>query len=171
MLALICGLTGALLADWKVAEPEYAGRGLTYWVDEVEGALFDEADWSYDFTSPSPRHVRLEAAEHAIRNMGPPAIPFLSKMLRAKDPCWKPAVGWAQKRYPELPMRRHPASQQRHAAKIALIAAGINPQLLASNLAELRGDPELKQEVERMLHCRAGNAAQNRVSDSPVPHP
>ena len=155
------------VAVWQVlgpCEPIHQGKPLSAWL----AALDLE-------TSHSP-----EAAMHAVRAIGTNSFPWLTRMLRAKDPVWKRAVIWFNAKQSFLLLPATPASVVQNRAVQAYIALGSaakdnvpaliqimesesSPQVRACVAAALGGiGPEAKGAIPVLLKASADNNAEVR---------
>src|SRR4051812_22980361 len=80
VLLLIAAIGGVICMALPPREPSYNGQPLSYWLARCE----ETGPISADIKDPKARECR-----EAIRHIGTNAIPFLLRMLRAKDSALK----------------------------------------------------------------------------------
>src|ERR1700730_7870815 len=78
-------LGGLAIAIYRAREPRYQGRTLSEWIRDGASALNTfrmnpTANPFHPETDPD-----WQAASHAVKEIGPDAIPFLLKWVEAKD--------------------------------------------------------------------------------------
>jgi len=66
---------------WPKAEPEFNGKRLFVWVEDLE--------WVTSNLDTESKRARHEAAASAIRQMGPSVLPILLSRLRNEDSKWE----------------------------------------------------------------------------------
>ena len=124
---LLAGLTGTLvwLAVRRSAEPVYAGKPVTFWVDRGYG--------------PAATQEQLRRADAAVRAAGTKALPFWVTLLGGtNDSRFRQEFNADFRRFPSFHLAT--ADERRHLALCAFHSLGADGKPAIPSLSKLLGD-------------------------------
>ena len=133
---LVCGLA-LLLGLIRSTEPRYQGRALSEWVTHL--------------TLPPYEDERASNAVHAIRQIGPRALPFLLRQLQTRESALRSLRLWLKKKLTSLPLSTRSVDQIRLDACLAIIALGPDAEPALPELTRLLHAPEFATDVAGLL--------------------